>query len=166
MSLSLPHALDWCEISIETYKHYKKYYNRTREGLDDRAVKADDFPFDMFMEVGDGDELFYSFVCAEIINKFFQLTAYLYYFAIKQNKKKYLEIKEQFKIYMTESMEYYEEACENNLINEGHYKETVEIVAKTYNDAMGWCDNLEGEGSGWWITRARGKKVHTLFAAI
>ena len=164
MSLSLPHALDWCEQSIQRYKHYKKHYNKTRKGLDD-CLNFHDPTLTCSKFVAE-DKLFYYFCVAEIRNKFFQLASYIYYFTIKQNKKKYLEIKEQFKIYMTESMEYYEEACENNLINEGHYKETVEIVAKTYNDAMGWCDNLEGEGSGWWITRARGKKVHTLFAAI
>ena len=111
------------------------------------------------------DELFYTFCMVEIRNKFFQLAAYIYYFAIKQNKIKYLEIKEQFKIYMTDSMEYYEEACENNLINEGMYKRQVEHTAEIYNDAMAWCDDLE-TNADWWGWRARGKKVHTLFAAI
>ena len=163
MSLSLPHALDWCEQSIKRYKHYKKHYNRTLKVQDDCLNFQDTtLTCDKFVKE---DKLFYYFVCSEIRNKFFQLAAYIYYFAIKQNKNKYLEIKEQFKIYMTESMEYYEEACENNLINEGHYKREVENVAGTYNDAMVWCDDIE-TNEDWWELRARGKKVHTIFAAI
>ena len=164
MSLSLPHALDWCEESIGRYKHYKKHYNRTKKALGDCLNCPYNADLTCCQFVNE-DTLFYYFCVGEIRNMFFQLASYIYYFAIKQNKKKYLEIKEQFKIYMTESMEYYEEACENNLINEGIYKNEVETTAETYNDAMAWCDNLE-QCEGWWELRARGKKVHTIFAAI
>ena len=166
MSVPLPHALDWCEESIERYKHYKKLYNQTRhfqdtclnfQGTDKGKTTCEKFVNE--------DELFHYFCVAEMRNKFFQLAAYIYYFAIKQNKNKYLEIKEQLKIHMTESMEYWEEACENNLINEGHYKKEVEAEADTYNMAMTWCDDIE-KNEVWWNVRARGKKLHTLFTTI